>query len=480
MRIRREKLAELQENGNDPFREVKFDVTKHSAEIHQNFDALDGTDVSVAGRMMTKRIMGKASFIDVLDRDGRIQVYVRKDQLGDDVYSEFKKYDIGDIVGVSGHVFKTQKGEISVKATEIKLLSKSLQVLPEKFHGLRDTELRYRQRYVDLIVNPEVRDVFLKRTAIIKSIRNFLDGRSYIEVETPVLQSFPGGGTARPFKSHHNALDMGLFMRIALELPLKRLIIGGMERVYEIGRCFRNEGISIKHNPEFTMLELYQAYTDYYGMMELVESMIKKAAQDVCGTLIIDYCGTVLDLSKPFEKLTMVDAVKKYAGVDFDALTTLEEARKVAEEHHIKIEKWHTKGNILNSFFDEYAEEHLIQPTFLMDHPIEISHLTKKKPDKPDYTERFELYIAGRELANAYSELNDPLDQRARFEHQEATKQAGDDEISMIDEDFITSLEYGMPPTGGLGMGLERLIMLLTNSASIRDVLLFPTMKPIN
>lgn len=479
LKVRREKLAEMQRNNKDPFEVVKYNVTTHSGDIHKDFESMDGTQVSIAGRMMTKRIMGKASFCDVQDIEGRIQIYVRKNELGDEPYDDFKRFDIGDIVGVTGHVFKTQKGEISVKAEEVVLLTKSLQVLPEKFHGLKDQEIRYRQRYLDLIVNPEIKDVFLKRSAIIKSIRRFLDNRNYIEVETPVLQTIAGGATARPFITHHNALDMDMYMRIALELPLKRLIVGGLERVYELGRVFRNEGTSIKHNPEFTMLELYEAFTDYHGMMELIENLMKQVATDVLESMVVQYGGYEIDFEKPFEKITMVDAVKKYANVDFNEIQTLEEARAIAKEHHVAFEDRHGKGDILNLFFEEFVEKELIQPTFILDHPVEISPLTKRKPSNPDYTERFELFIVGREFANAYSELNDPLDQRKRFEHQEALRAAGDDEANMIDEDFIMALEYGMPPTGGLGLGIDRYVMLLTNSSSIRDVLLFPTMKPV-
>ncbi len=479
LQIRRDKLTSLQESGNDPFLCVKFDVRNNSKEIHENFEALEGSAVSVAGRMMTKRIMGKASFCDVLDKDGRTQIYVRKNELGDEVYEEFKKFDIGDIVGVKGVVFKTNKGEISVRAESIELLSKSLQILPEKWHGLKDHETRYRQRYLDLIVNPEVKDVFLKRSKIIKSIRNFLDNRGYLEVETPVLQTIAGGASARPFITHHNALDIEMYMRIALELPLKRLIVGGLERVYEIGRVFRNEGLSVRHNPEFTMLELYEAYTDYYGMMELIESLIKKTVSDVYGQTTVKYKDIEIDFSQPFEKITMVEAVKKYSGVDFNEIKDDAEAKKAAKEHDVHYEEKHTKGDILNLFFEQFAEKNLVQPTFLLDHPIEISPLTKKKPGNAAYTERFELFIVGCEFANAYSELNDPIDQRTRFERQEALRLAGDLEANMIDEDFLLSLEYGMPPTGGLGLGIDRFVMLLTNSASIRDVLLFPTMKPL-
>ena len=422
--------------------------------------------------------MGKASFCDVLDRDGKIQSYVSKNDIGEESYADFKKFDIGDIVGIKGTVFKTQKEEISIKAHEVTLLSKSLQTLPEKFHGLRDQDLRYRQRYVDLIVNPDVRDTFFKRSAIIKSIRKFLDGRNYLEVETPTLQTIAGGAAARPFITHHNALDIDMYMRIALELPLKRLIVGGLERVYEIGRVFRNEGISIRHNPEFTLIELYEAFTDYKGMMDLIEEMVRTVSKEVTGDTTVTYQGTEIDFGKPFERITMLDAVKKYAGVDFSQVNTLDEARKIAKEHNIEFEDRHQKGDILNLFFEEYVEDKLIQPTFLMDHPVEISPLTKRKPDNPDYTERFELFVVGRELANAYSELNDPIDQRKRFEHQEMLREQGDDEANMIDEDFLLALEYGMPPTGGLGMGIDRLVMLLTDAPSIRDVLFFPTMKP--
>lgn len=480
LKIKREKLAAFQEAGKDPFKIVKFDVTNHSKEIKDNFEDFDGKEVTIAGRLISKRVMGKASFCDVLDRDGRIQSYVSRNDIGEESYADFKKYDIGDIVGIKGVVFKTQKEEISVKAHEVTLLSKSLQTLPEKFHGLKDQDLRYRQRYVDLIVNPDVRDTFFKRSAIIKSIRNFLDNRDYLEVETPTLQTIAGGAAARPFITHHNALDIDMYMRIALELPLKRLIVGGLERVYEIGRVFRNEGISVRHNPEFTLIELYEAFTDYKGMMDLIEDMIRTVTKEVTGSTTINYQGTEVDFGKPFERITMLDAVKKYAGVDFDQIETLEEARKVAKEHNIEFEERHGKGDILNLFFEEFVEEKLIQPTFLMDHPVEISPLTKRKPDKPDYTERFELFVVGRELANAYSELNDPIDQRKRFEHQEMLRAQGDDEANMIDEDFMLALEYGMPPTGGLGMGIDRLVMLLTDAPSIRDVLFFPTMKPLS
>lgn len=480
LKIRRDKLAELQAEGMDPFKIVKADVTHHSKDVKDNFEALEGQSVSVAGRMMSKRVMGKASFCHILDRDGSIQAYVTRDDLGVESYQRFKKLDIGDILCIKGTVFKTKMGEISVHATEVTLLSKSLQIFPEKFHGLNNQDLRYRQRYVDLIVNPEVRDTFIKRSAVIKAIRSYLDNMEFLEVETPMLQTIPGGASARPFITHHNTLDIDMYMRIALELPLKRLIVGGLERVYEIGRVFRNEGMDTKHNPEFTLLELYQAYTDYYGMMDITEGIIKHVAKTVAGTLKINYQGVDIDLEKPFERITMIDAVKKYAGVDFDKVETLEDARALAKEHHIEYEERHGKGDILNLFFEEYVEEKLIQPTFLMDHPVDISPLTKRKPDKPDYTERFELFIVGREFANAYSELNDPIDQRKRFEHQEELRAQGDDEANMIDEDFMTALEYGMPPTGGMGMGIDRLVMLFTDASTIREVLLFPTMKPLD
>jgi len=477
-RIRREKLEALQNAGLDPFRHVTYKVTAHSAEIHENFEQMEGKTVGVAGRIMTKRVMGKASFIDIQDRDGRIQSYVRGDAIGEENYDGFKQFDIGDIVGVQGEVFRTQKGEISVKAAEVTLLAKSLQPLPEKWHGLRDTEARYRRRYVDLIVNPDIKDVFIKRTAIIKAIRAFLDERGYLEVDTPILQTIASGAAARPFMTHHNTLDMQMYLRIAPELSLKRLIVGGLERVYELGRNFRNEGISTRHNPEFLMLELYEAYTDYHGMMEVAESMLRTVAEKVLGTTKIT-CGEYeIDLGKPFVRLTMVDAVKQYASVDFEKITTLDDAKEAAKAHNVKFEVHHTKGDILSLFFEEFAEKHLIQPTFLIDYPVEISPLTKRIPDNPDYTERFELFIAGRETANAYTELNDPIDQRARFRHQEELRKAGDEEANMTDEDFLTAIEYGMPPTGGMGIGIERLIMLLTNSASIRDVIFFPTMKP--
>ena len=479
IKIRYEKLERLQAEGKDPFQIVKYDVTHHSDEIRDNFDKLEGKEVSIAGRLMSKRIMGKASFCNVQDRNGNMQSYVSKNDIGEEDYAEFKKYDIGDIVGIKGTVFKTKTGEISVHATEVTLLTKSLQILPEKYHGLKDQEIRYRQRYTDLIVNPEVKDTFLKRSAIIKEIRKFLDNRGFLEVETPVLQTIPGGASARPFITHHNTLDIDMYLRIALELPLKRLIVGGLERVYEIGRVFRNEGMDIRHNPEFTELELYQAFTDYKGMMELTESLFKTVAQNVLGKTTVTYGGHEIDLGKDFDRLTMVDAVKKYAGVDFDEIPDTETAKKIADEKHVEYQKHHTKGDILNLFFEEFVEENLIQPTFIMDYPVEISPLTKRKPENPDYTERFELFIVGREYGNAYSELNDPIDQRKRFEHQESLRAAGDDEANMIDEDFMTALEFGMPPTGGLGIGVDRMVMLLTESVSIRDVLFFPTMRPI-
>lgn len=477
--FRRDKLAALQAEGKDPFEIVKYDVTHHSSDIVNNFDELEGKEVTVAGRLMNKRVMGKASFINVQDRDGRLQGYISKNDVGEESYLAFKKFDIGDIVGVKGVVFRTQKGEISVRASEITLLSKSLKVLPEKFHGLNDQELRYRQRYLDLIMNPEVKDTFIKRSAVLREIRNYLDAKGFLEVETPVLQTIPGGAAARPFITHHNALDIDMYCRIALELPLKRLIVGGLERVYEIGRVFRNEGIDIRHNPEFTLIEIYQAYTDYHGMMDLAEGLFRTIAQNVVGSTVLNYGGYELDLGKPFERLTMVDAVKKYAGVDFNEIPDTAAAKALAKEKGIEFEERHAKGDILNIFFEEYVEKNLIQPTFIMDYPVEISPLTKRKPSNPEYTERFELFIVGREYGNAYSELNDPIDQRKRFEHQEAMRAAGDDEANMIDEDFLTALEYGMPPTGGIGIGIDRLVMLMTESVSIRDVILFPTMKPI-
>jgi len=479
LQIRRQKLADLQAAGKDPFVITKFDVTNHSVDVKNDFDAYDGKEVVIAGRMMSKRVMGKASFANIQDKLGRIQCYVKRDDIGEESYADFKKYDIGDLIGVRGIVFKTQTGEISLHAQEVTLLSKSLQILPEKFHGLTDTDIRYRQRYVDLIMNPEVKDTFLKRSQIIREIRNFLDAQDFIEVETPVLVSNAGGAAARPFNTHHNALDEDLKLRISLELYLKRLIVGGLERVYEIGRVFRNEGVDTRHNPEFTLMELYQAYTDYYGMMDLTENMFRYVAEKVCGTTLIPYAEEMIDLGKLFERLTMLDAVKKYAGVDFDQVPDTAAAKKLADEKGVHYEERHAKGDILNLFFEEFVEEHLIQPTFIMDHPVEVSPLTKRKPDKPEYVERFELFIYGREICNAYSELNDPIDQRERFKAQEAALAAGDEEANTTDEDFMNALEIGMPPTGGIGYGIDRLVMLLTNSQSIRDVLLFPTMKSI-
>ena len=480
LRVRREKLAQLVEDGKDPFQITKFDVTHHSAEIKDDFDALEGKEVVVAGRMMSKRVMGKASFCNVQDLKGGIQCYVARDAVGEDSYKDFKKFDIGDIIGVRGEVFKTKTGEISIHASAVTLLSKSLQVLPEKFHGLTNTDMRYRQRYVDLIVNPEVKDTFVKRSKIIKEIRNFLDGRGFMEVETPMLVSNAGGAAARPFETHYNALDEDVKLRISLELYLKRLIVGGLEKVYEIGRVFRNEGVDTRHNPEFTLMELYQAYTDYYGMMELTENMFRYLAEKVCGSAVITYNGVEIDLSKPFARLTMNDAIKKYAGIDFDEVKTDEEAKALAKEHHIEYEERHTKGDIINLFFEEYCEKELIQPTFIMDHPLAISPLTKKKPSDPTKVERFELFINTWEMCNAYSELNDPIDQRERFAAQDAAFAAGDEEANHTDEDFLNALEYGMPPTGGIGYGIDRLVMLLTDSPAIRDVLLFPTMKSLD
>ena len=480
LRVRREKLAQLVEDGKDPFQITKFDVTYHSAEIKDDFDALEGKEVVVAGRMMSKRVMGKASFCNVQDLKGGIQCYVARDAVGEDSYKDFKKFDIGDIIGVRGEVFKTKTGEISIHASAVTLLSKSLQVLPEKFHGLTNTDMRYRQRYVDLIVNPEVKDTFVKRSKIIKEIRNFLDGRGFMEVETPMLVSNAGGAAARPFETHYNALNEDVKLRISLELYLKRLIVGGLEKVYEIGRVFRNEGVDTRHNPEFTLMELYQAYTDYYGMMELTENMFRYLAEKVCGSAVITYNGVEIDLSKPFARLTMNDAIKKYAGIDFDEVKTDEEAKALAKEHHIEYEERHTKGDIINLFFEEYCEKELIQPTFIMDHPLAISPLTKKKPSDPTKVERFELFINTWEMCNAYSELNDPIDQRERFAAQDAAFAAGDEEANHTDEDFLNALEYGMPPTGGIGYGIDRLVMLLTDSPAIRDVLLFPTMKSLD
>ena len=480
LRIRREKLTNLQDAGRDPFAITRYDVTHHSAEILAAGDELVGKEVSVAGRMMVKRIMGKASFCKIQDKQGVIQCYVARDDLGEEAYAEFKKMDIGDIIGVKGFVFRTKTGEITVHTKELTLLTKSLKPLPEKFHGLQDTDVRYRQRYLDLIVNPEVRDTFVKRSQILREIRRFLDDRGFMEVETPMLVPNAGGAAARPFETHYNALDEDVKLRISLELYLKRLIVGGLERVYEIGRVFRNEGVDTRHNPEFTLMELYQAYTDYNGMMELTEDMFRHLAKVVCGSTTITYQGTEIDLGKPFDRLTMIDAVKKYSGVDFDAVKTLEEARALAREHSIAFEDRHTRGDIINLFFEAYCEENLIQPVFIMDHPVEISPLTKKKPTDPTKVERFELFIYGREMCNAYSELNDPVDQRARFAAQDAMAAAGDAEANHTDEDFLNALEIGMPPTGGIGYGIDRLVMLLTDSAAIRDVLLFPTMKPLD
>lgn len=480
LKVRREKLAELQEAGKDPFVITKYDVTDKAGVIKDKFDEYDGKEVSIAGRMMSKRVMGKASFANVMDLSGNIQLYVARDDLGEDAYKDFKRMDIGDIVGVKGKVFETKMGEKSIHATEITLLSKSLQILPEKYHGLTNTDLRYRQRYVDLIMNPDVKDTFIKRSKIISTIRKYLDGQGFMEVETPMLVSNAGGAAARPFETHFNALDEDLKLRISLELYLKRLIVGGMERVYEIGRVFRNEGLDTRHNPEFTLMELYQAYTDYNGMMDLTENMFRFVAQEVLGTTTITYNGIEMDLGKPFERITMVDAVKKYAEVDFNEIHTLEAARAIAKDKHIDFEDRHKKGDILNLFFEEFVEEHLIQPTFVMDHPVEISPLTKKKPEDPEYVERFEMFMNGWEMCNAYSELNDPIDQRERFKEQDALADAGDEEANHTDEDFLNALEIGMPPTGGIGYGIDRLCMLLTDSAAIRDVLLFPTMKSLN
>ena len=477
LKVRREKLAELQENGKDPFQITKYDVTHHSMEVKDAFEELEGKSVSLAGRMMSKRVMGKASFCSIQDLQGSIQSYVARDNIGEDHYKDFKKMDIGDIVGIKGEVFKTKTGEISIHATEVTLLSKSLKPLPEKFHGLTNTDLRYRQRYVDLIMNTDVKDTFIKRSKIIASIRNYLNGQGFLEVETPMLVANAGGAAARPFETHFNALDEDFKLRISLELYLKRLIVGGMEKVYEIGRVFRNEGLDTRHNPEFTLMELYQAYTDYHGMMDLTENLYRHVAQEVLGTTKITYNGIEMDLGKPFERITMVDAVKKYAGVDFNEIHTLEEARAAAREHHVEFEERHKKGDILSLFFEAFAEEHLIQPTFVMDHPIEISPLTKKKPENPEYTERFVFFMNGWEMANAYSELNDPIDQRERFKAQEELLAQGDEEANTTDEDFMNALEIGMAPTGGIGFGIDRMVMLLTDSAAIRDVLLFPTMK---
>lgn len=480
LKVRREKLSELCESGRDPFQITKYDVTAHSMEVKENYEEMEGKEVSLAGRMMSKRVMGKASFCNLQDLQGNIQSYVARDDIGEEAYKDFKKLDIGDIIGIRGVVFKTKTGEISIHAKSVELLSKSLQILPEKFHGLTNTDMRYRQRYVDLIMNPEVKDTFIKRSQIVKEIRNFLDGRNFMEVETPVLVANAGGANARPFQTHFNALDEDVNLRISLELYLKRLIVGGMERVYEIGRVFRNEGTDTKHNPEFTLLEVYQAFTNYEGMMELTETMFREVARKVLGTLQVEYDGEIIDLEKPFARITMIDAVKQYSGVDFREIHTDEEAKAAAREHNIQFEARHKKGDILNLFFEEYVEDKLVQPTFVTDHPVDISPLSKRKPQDPEYTERFELYITRREFANAYSELNDPIDQRERFLAQEALKAAGDDEACSMDEDFINALMIGMPPTGGLGIGIDRFVMLLTNSYAIRDVLLFPTMKTLD
>ena len=480
LKVRREKLAALQEAGRDPFQITKYDVTHHSQEIKDNFDALEGKTVSIAGRVMSKRVMGKASFCNVQDLQGDMQVYVARDSVGEEPYADFKKYDVGDIVGVEGEVFKTKTGEISVHAAKVTLLSKSLQILPEKYHGLVNTDIRYRQRYTDLIMNADVKKTFVMRSKIISAIRRYLDGQGFLEVETPMLVSNAGGAAARPFETHYNALDEDVKLRISLELYLKRLIVGGMERVYEIGRVFRNEGLDARHNPEFTLMELYQAYTDYNGMMDLTENMFRHVAKEVCGTTTVPYGDVEIDLGKPFERITMVEAVKKYTGVDFDEVPDTAAAKKLADERNLHYEERHRKGDIINLFFEEFVEEHLVQPTFVMDHPVEISPLTKRKPDKPDYVERFELFITAREMCNAYSELNDPIDQRERFKAQEAALAAGDEEANTTDEDFMNALEIGMPPTGGIGYGIDRLVMLLTNSPAIRDVLLFPTMKSLD
>ena len=479
LKVRREKLAALQEAGKDPFVITKCDVTHHSLEIKDRFEEMEGKTVTVAGRMMFKRVMGKASFCNLRDLQGDIQAYVARDNIGEDDYKDFKKYDVGDIMAITGQVFKTKTGEISIHAEKVVLLSKSLQILPEKFHGLTDTDMRYRQRYVDLIMNPEVKDTFIKRSKVLRSIRNYLDDQGFMEVETPMLVQNAGGAAARPFETHFNALDEDLKLRISLELYLKRLIVGGMEKVYEIGRVFRNEGLDTRHNPEFTLMELYQAFTDYHGMMDLTENLYRYVAKEVTGSEVLQYGEHTMDLSKPFERITMVDAVKKYANIDFNEVADTEAAKALAKEHGIEFEERHEKGDILNLFFEEYVEEHLIQPTFVMDHPIEISPLTKKKPEDPNYVERFEFFMNGWEMANAYSELNDPIDQRARFEAQEKAFEAGDDEANHTDEDFLNALSIGMPPTGGIGFGIDRMVMMMTNSPAIRDVLLFPTMKSL-
>lgn len=480
LKVRREKLAALQEAGKDPFVITKCDVTHHSLEIKDHFEEMEGKTVTVAGRMMFKRVMGKASFCNLRDLQGDIQAYVARDNIGEDDYKDFKKYDVGDIMAITGQVFKTKTGEISIHAEKVVLLSKSLQILPEKFHGLTDTDMRYRQRYVDLIMNPEVKDTFIKRSKVLRSIRNYLDDQGFMEVETPMLVQNAGGAAARPFETHFNALDEDLKLRISLELYLKRLIVGGMEKVYEIGRVFRNEGLDTRHNPEFTLMELYQAFTDYHGMMDLTENLYRYVAKEVTGSEVLQYGEHTMDLSKPFERITMVDAVKKYANIDFNEVADTEAAKALAKEHGIEFEERHEKGDILNLFFEEYVEEHLIQPTFVMDHPIEISPLTKKKPEDPNYVERFEFFMNGWEMANAYSELNDPIDQRARFEAQEKAFEAGDDEANHTDEDFLNALSIGMPPTGGIGFGIDRMVMMMTNSPAIRDVLLFPTMKTLS
>lgn len=480
LKVRREKLAALQEAGKDPFQITKFDVTHHSREIKEHFDELEGRNATIAGRIMSKRVMGKASFCNVQDLQGNIQSYVARDSIGEEAYADFKKYDVGDIVGITGEVFKTKTEEISIHASSVILLSKSLQILPEKYHGLTNTDIRYRQRYTDLIMNEEVKETFVKRSKIISSIRRFLDNQGFMEVETPMLVANAGGAAARPFETHYNALDEDIKLRISLELYLKRLIVGGMERVYEIGRVFRNEGLDTRHNPEFTLMELYQAYTDYNGMMDLTENMFRHVAEEVCGTTMVPYGEYMIDLGKPFERMTMIEAVKKYTGIDFDEVADTAAAKKLADEKDVHYEDRHTKGDILNLFFEEFVEENLIQPTFIMDHPVEISPLTKRKPDKPDYVERFELFITAREMCNAYSELNDPIDQRARFAAQEELFAQGDEEANHTDEDFLNALEIGMPPTGGIGYGIDRLVMLLTNSPAIRDVLLFPTMKSLD
>lgn len=480
LKVRREKLAELQETGKDPFKVTKYDVNVHSSEIKEHYEVWEGKEVSIAGRLMSKRVMGKASFCNVQDLKGNIQSYVARDSIGEEEYKEFKKLDIGDIVGIKGTAFTTKTGEVSIHAESVLLLTKSLQILPEKFHGLTNTDIRYRQRYVDLIMNPEVRDTFVKRSQIIKSIRDHLDAQGFMEVETPMLVSNAGGAAARPFETHYNALDEDVKLRISLELYLKRLIVGGLERVYEIGRVFRNEGVDTRHNPEFTLMELYQAYTDYHGMMDLVEDLFRSVSLKVLGTAVVNYDGVEIDLSKPFERITMVDALKKYKDIDFTTIHTDEEAKALADQYHVEYAAHHKKGDILSMLFEEFVEEHLVQPTFIMDHPVEISPLTKKKPDDPEYTERFELFITKREMANAYSELNDPLDQIERFKAQEALLAAGDDEANSMDDDFVNALMIGMPPTGGIGIGIDRFVMLLTDSYAIRDVLLFPTMKSLD